>query len=106
MIVQPKVRGFMCTTAHPEGCRQAVKAQIDYVNGMPKSEGPKKVLVIGASMGYGLASRIAVTYSCNADTIGVIFDNLEKKKEQEQPGGTIRLLLKNLQQKTVIMRRQ
>ena len=68
MIVQPKVRGFMCTTAHPEGCKQAVKAQIDYVKEMPKTEGPKKVLVIGASMGYGLASRIAVTYSCDADT--------------------------------------
>ena len=50
MIVQPKVRGFMCTTAHPEGCKQAVKAQIDYVKEMPKTEGPKKVLVIGASM--------------------------------------------------------
>ena len=42
MIVQPKVRGFMCTTAHPEGCKQAVKAQIDYVKEMPKTEGPKE----------------------------------------------------------------
>ena len=80
MIVQPKVRGFMCTTAHPEGCKQAVKAQIDYVKEMPKTEGPKKVLVIGASMGYGLASRIAVTYSCDADTVGVIFDKPGKEK--------------------------
>ena len=86
MIVQPKVRGFMCTTAHPEGCKQAVKAQIDYVKGMPKSEGPKKVLVIGASMGYGLASRIAVTYSCNADTIGVIFDKPGKEKRTGTAG--------------------
>lgn len=50
MIVQPKVRGFICTTAHPEGCRAIVKEQIDYVKAQPKTEGPKKVLVIGASM--------------------------------------------------------
>ena len=67
MVVAPKVKGFMCTTAHPEGCKAAVKAQIDYVKSQPKSEGPKKVLVIGASMGYGLARRIALTYSCDAD---------------------------------------
>ena len=86
MIVQPKVRGFMCTTAHPEGCKQAVKAQIDYVKEMPKTEGPKKVLVIGASMGYGLASRIAVTYSCYADTVGVIFDKPGKEKRTGTAG--------------------
>ena len=86
MIVQPKVRGFMCTTAHPEGCKQAVKAQIDYVKEMPKTEGPKKVLVIGASMGYGLASRIAVTYSCDADTVGVIFDKPGKEKRTGTAG--------------------
>lgn len=86
MIVQPKVRGFMCTTAHPEGCRQAVKSQIDYIKGMPKSDGPKKVLVIGASMGYGLASRIAVTYSCDADTVGVIFDKPGKEKRTGTAG--------------------
>lgn len=74
MIIKPKIRGFICTTAHPEGCRQMVKQQIDYVKQQPKTEGPKKVLVIGASMGYGLASRIAATYSCGAATLGVIFD--------------------------------
>ena len=74
MIIKPKIRGFICTTAHPEGCRQVVKQQIDYVKQQPKTEGPKKVLVIGASMGYGLASRIAATYSCGAATLGVIFD--------------------------------
>ena len=51
MVVEPKVKGFMCTTAHPEGCRASVKAQIDYVKAQPKTEGPKKVLVIGSSMG-------------------------------------------------------
>lgn len=86
MVVQPKVKGFMCTTAHPEGCKAAVKAQIDYVKSQPKTEGPKKVLVIGSSMGYGLASRIAVTYSCDADTIGIIFDKQGKEKRTASAG--------------------
>lgn len=86
MIVEPKVRGFMCTTAHPEGCKAAVREQIDYINSMPKTDGPKKVLVIGASMGYGLASRIALTYSCDADTIGVIFDKAGKEKRTGTAG--------------------
>ena len=51
MIVQPKVKGFMCTTAHPEGCKAAVKKQIDYIKSQPKADGYKKVLVIGSSMG-------------------------------------------------------
>ena len=74
MIIEPKVRGFICTTAHPEGCRQNVRRQIDYVKARPKTEGPKRVLVIGASTGYGLASRIAAAYSSDAATIGIIFD--------------------------------
>lgn len=75
MIVKPKVRGFICTTAHPEGCKAIVKEQIDYVKSQPKvNDGPKKVLVIGSSMGYGLASRIVSAYSFNAATVGVIFD--------------------------------
>lgn len=74
MIVKPKIRGFICTTAHPEGCRESVKRQIEYVKRCPKTDGPKKVLVIGSSMGYGLASRISAAFSCGAATIGVIFD--------------------------------
>ena len=74
MIIKPKVRGFICTTAHPEGCKANVKEQIDYVKAQPHADGPKKVLVIGASMGYGLASRISAAYSFGAATIGVIFD--------------------------------
>ncbi|MGN0554224.1 MAG: enoyl-ACP reductase FabV [Oscillospiraceae bacterium] len=74
MIVKPKIRGFICTTAHPTGCDAAVKAQIDYVKSQPATNGPKKVLVIGSSMGYGLASRISTAFSCKAATIGVIFD--------------------------------
>lgn len=86
MIVQPKVKGFICTTAHPEGCKAAVKAQIDYVKSQPKTEGAKKVLVIGCSMGYGLASRIAAAYSCGADTLGIIFDKPAKGKRTATAG--------------------
>ncbi len=74
MIVKPKIRGFICTTAHPEGCKAIVKEQIDYVKNAGKINGAKKVLVIGASMGYGLASRIAAAFGCGAATLGVIFD--------------------------------
>ena len=74
MAVKPKIRGFICTTAHPVGCREIVKSQIEYVKSKGKVNGPKKVLVIGASMGYGLSSRISAAYGCGASTIGVIFD--------------------------------
>ncbi len=74
MVVKPKIRGFICTTAHPDGCRAIVKEQIEYVKNKGKISGPQKVLVIGASMGYGLASRISAAYGCGASTIGVIFD--------------------------------
>lgn len=74
MVVKPKARGFICTTAHPVGCFENVKRQIAYVKSKPRTEGPKKVLVIGASAGYGLASRITAAFSCGAATIGVIFD--------------------------------
>ena len=74
MIVKPKTRGFICTTAHPDGCKAVVKSQIDYVKKSGKVNGPKKVLVIGSSMGYGLSSRISAAFGCGASTIGVIFD--------------------------------
>ena len=74
MIVEPKVKGFICTTAHPAGCKESVRRQIAYCKEKGLVEGPKKVLVIGSSTGYGLASRIAVTYGYGADTIGVAFE--------------------------------
>lgn len=74
MIIQPKTRGFICTTAHPEGCAQQVQRQIDYVTAQPAIEGPRNVLVIGASTGYGLASRIVSSFAAGANTIGVYFD--------------------------------
>lgn len=74
MIVKPKIRGFICTTSHPEGCEAHVQEQIDYVKQQPAMDGPKKVLVIGSSTGYGLASRIVSTFGAGADTIGVCFE--------------------------------
>lgn len=75
MIVTPKIRGFICTTAHPEGCAANVQSQIDYVRSRPAlANPPKKVLVIGASTGYGLASRIVPAFGGGAATIGVFFE--------------------------------
>ncbi|MHA6483571.1 enoyl-ACP reductase FabV [Paenibacillus sp. strain BS8-2] len=74
MIIQPKTRGFICTTAHPEGCAKQVKRQIDYVKSQPALQGPRNVLVIGASTGYGLASRIVAAFGSGANTVGVYFD--------------------------------
>lgn len=74
MIVNPKFRGFICTTAHPEGCKLNVQKQIDYVKSQGNIKGPKNVLVIGASAGYGLASRIVAAFGSGASTIGVFFE--------------------------------
>jgi enoyl-[acyl-carrier protein] reductase/trans-2-enoyl-CoA reductase (NAD+) len=89
MIVESKVRGFICTTAHPTGCAQNVKTQIDFVKAQPKlpaSCAPKNVLVIGASTGYGLASRIAATYAGNAKSIGVFFEKPASDKRTATAG--------------------
>lgn len=86
MVVKPKIRGFICTTAHPEGCKAIVKEQIEYVKNAEKISGPKKVLVIGASMGYGLASRISAAYGCGASTIGVIFDKQGSESKPASAG--------------------
>lgn len=75
MIVSPKIRGFICTTAHPEGCAKHVEEQIAVVKrGGLMAHGPKKVLVIGSSTGYGLSSRIAAAFGANAATMGVFFE--------------------------------
>ncbi len=84
MIITPKVRGFICTTTHPTGCFSNVKKQIEVIkHGGPIDNGPKKVLVIGASTGYGLASRITAAFGCGAATIGVFF---EKPGTDKKPG--------------------
>ncbi|MDA8562181.1 trans-2-enoyl-CoA reductase family protein [Gammaproteobacteria bacterium] len=74
MIIKPKMRGFICTTSHPVGCAKAVEEQINFVKSKDKFDGPKNVLVIGGSTGYGLASRISATYGSGAKTIGVFFE--------------------------------
>ena len=74
MVIQPKIRGFICTTAHPVGCARHVQEQIDWVRSQGAFSGPKKVLVIGASTGYGLSSRIVSTFGAGASTIGVFFE--------------------------------
>jgi len=71
MIIKPRTRGFICTTAHPDGCAAQVQQQIDYIAAKPRLEGPKNVLVIGASTGYGLAARIAAAFGSGAATVGV-----------------------------------
>jgi len=84
MVIKPRVRGFLCTTTHPEGCRENVRRQIAHVqSGGPISNGPKRVLVLGASTGYGLASRITAAFGCDAATIGVFF---EKEGSERKPG--------------------
>lgn len=84
MIIKPKVRGFMCTATHPIGCDANVKEQIDYVRKQsPITNGPKRVLVIGASTGYGLAARITAAFGCGAATLGIFF---EKEGLENKPG--------------------
>lgn len=86
MIIEPKVREFICTTAHPEGCRENIKQQIAYVKAQNINKCPKKVLIIGASTGYGLASRITAGFGCQADTIGVFFEKPSNGKRTATPG--------------------
>ena len=86
MIIEPKTRGFICTTAHPEGCRENVRRQIEYVKSQPAIDSAKKVLVVGASAGYGLASRISMAFSGKAATIGIIFDKPASGKRTASAG--------------------
>lgn len=85
MIIKPKVRGFICTTAHPVGCAAHVAQQQQYVTQQTSEplKGPQRVLVLGASTGYGLASRIVSTFAYGADTLGVMF---EKPGTETRPG--------------------
>ncbi|MGV3590330.1 MAG: enoyl-ACP reductase FabV [Gammaproteobacteria bacterium] len=83
MIIKPRVRGFMCVTSHPSGCAENVRNQIAYVKQHGALQGPKKVLIIGASTGYGLASRIVAAFGAGAATLGVFF---EKEGSDDKPG--------------------
>ncbi|WP_163558240.1 enoyl-ACP reductase FabV [Halomonas sp. NO4] len=85
MIIKPKVRGFICTTTHPVGCEKNVLEQIEATRArrLDPAQGPKKVLVVGASSGYGLAARITAAFGYGADTLGVFF---EKPSSEKKPG--------------------
>ncbi|ETX09902.1 trans-2-enoyl-CoA reductase [Marinomonas ushuaiensis DSM 15871] len=87
MIIKPKIRGFICTTTHPVGCEQNVRNQIAFTKSKGQVEnGPKKVLVIGASSGYGLSSRIAAAFGSGAATIGVFFEKPGTEKKTGTAG--------------------
>ena len=82
MIVGPEMRGYICTTAHPKGCEKNVFNQIKYVKAKDRINGPRNVLVVGASTGFGLASRIEAAFGSGAATIGVFYE------KPPQPGKT------------------
>ena len=86
MIIEPRMRGFICLTSHPEGCEQNVKNQIAYVQSKGPIDGAKKVLVIGASTGFGLASRITSAFGSDAATIGVFFEKPPLEGKPGSPG--------------------
>ena len=86
MIIEPRMRGFICLTAHPDGCAQNVKNQISYIKSKGTIAGAKKVLVIGASTGFGLASRITAAFGSDAATIGVFFEKEPAEGKTATPG--------------------
>jgi len=83
MIIKPRVRGFMCITSHPTGCERNVVEQINYIKSQVPVVGPKRVLVIGSSTGYGLSARITAAFGCGASTVGIFF---EKPGTDRKPG--------------------
>jgi len=87
MIIKPKVRGFVCVTAHPTGCAAHIQEQIDHVKakGLIR-QGPRKVLVIGASTGYGLASRITAAFGSGAATLGICYERPSEDGRPATPG--------------------
>lgn len=87
MIIKPRVRGFVCVTSHPVGCAAHVQAWIDHVKAKgPISAGPKKVLVIGSSTGYGLASRVTAAFGSGAATLGIFFERPSEEGRPATPG--------------------
>jgi enoyl-[acyl-carrier protein] reductase/trans-2-enoyl-CoA reductase (NAD+) len=86
VIIRPQSKGFICLTSHPAGCAQNVREQIAHVRARLKGPGPKNVLVIGASTGYGLSSRIAAAFGYGAKTVGVFFANAAEGKRTAAPG--------------------
>ena len=87
MMIKPRIKGFLCTTAHPAGCARDVANQIAHVESQGgRDDGPKRVLVIGASGGYGLASRISTAFGFGASTVGVFFERPSVRNRTASPG--------------------
>lgn len=87
MIIKPKVRGFICINAHPQGCEAHVNEQIQTIKNLGKIDGaPKKVLIIGCSTGYGLASRITATFGGDAETLGICFEKPPTERKTASAG--------------------
>jgi len=87
MVIKPKVRGFICTNAHPVGCAKSVEEQIGYIEAQGAlGDGPKNVLVIGSSTGYGLASRITAAFGYGAKTLGVCFEKAPSERKTGTAG--------------------
>ena len=87
MIIEPKTRGFICTTAHPVGCEQNIREEIDITRQQgPIEHGPKRALVVGSSSGYGMASRIVSAFGAEASTIGVFFEKAPTEKRTASAG--------------------
>ena len=87
MIIEPKIRGFLCTTAHPVGCEAHVQEQIRYVQSKgPIAQGPKKALILGSSTGYGLSTRIAAAFGSGAGSLGVAYERPPEKGRTASPG--------------------
>lgn len=105
MIIEPKVREYICTTAHPQGCAESVRNQADYACKQGMVNGTKKALIIGCSTGYGLASRICALENCGADTLGVMFERQANGRRTATPGGTTLRNFIAWQQKKVPMPR-
>ena len=88
MIVKPRIKGFVCITSHPLGCFENVLDQVTYAENNPTTDikKPKRVLVIGSSTGYGLASRISASFSAKAETLGVYFERPPKEEKPASAG--------------------
>jgi enoyl-[acyl-carrier protein] reductase/trans-2-enoyl-CoA reductase (NAD+) len=87
MIIEPKIRGFLCTTTHPVGCAASVQEQIQYVKSKgPIPKGPKKALILGSSAGFGMSSRVAAAFGSGAGTLGIAFERPPEKGRTASPG--------------------
>ena len=96
MVIKPMIRNSICINAHPEGCLRQVDEQIAYVREKGSIDGIRSALIIGASTGYGLASRIVASFACGAPTIGVYYERADSKSvvnlERRSSRGAVRVV--------------